>query len=815
MAVPTLVAEIDFTGNPSAGYYDKLHSSDGLVSYWRMADAATLTDEMAANTGTVIATPSLVSGALPFDTNQALSFNGSTQRAYVPSSSSLTPTDMTVQGWVKVPSLPGGTRDLVAKRGTWGFQISSTGIVTFAVKNDTSNVAVNSNAPLATNTYYHLTGVHDSTNNMVYLYVDGVLDQSSVWANGREGNDRPIYFAATPSSASPTWQSSTTATGSSTSVTGTAPASVGAGDLLIAHLCTITGGGAITPPTGWVQQAIQTPPNASHIARVYYKIATGTDSYTFTMAVSGFWAIAVSRITGVDAVSPFANPTYSTSAQGAVTIATGSHLGNVDNNLVLALFTANQASTFTEDSGTTERYDFTGGGGGVGTVAMSSLAQASAAALNVTGTVASGTQGKSVVMLIVSGAGYNSHTAVTEDDWTFWNRVLSADEVLSQFTARLSGVGAWVNVTNDLKSASTNTGRQYELNRMEAGTSTVALNDLQRRYDPANTNSPFSPNIIPLRKMRLRATKGSTYPVFRGFVERWPERWVGPSYAETTLTLVDGFEPLALAGVSGTLPSALSGTQINTLLDKAGWPSADRTIDAGLFTMATTELTADATALGEIQEIADSELGIFFIDAAGIATFHDRAHRWTQTRSLVSQATFVDAASGGGVLYTDLQPSFDKDKTINEWRVSTAQNESATDSDQISAGAFFKRSQTRSTRLDNLPDAQTQATALVRDTAKPALRFDSLTVKPVTDTDWTTVLGLAISDRVTVIRNPVPAAGGSTISKFCFVEGINWQLVPGNTWQVAFQLSPIISATYYDTIIGDGPVSYWRLDTVT
>jgi hypothetical protein len=812
MAVPALVAEIDFTGNPSAGYYDKVHSSDGLVSYWRLNSTSTFNDVLGVNNGVITNSPTLVSGPLPFDTDQGLSFNGTTQDAYVVDSSSLSQTgSMSLEAWVKVSSYPGATRLLVGKRGSYYLQLTSAGVLQWVVKNDTNIATLNSGAPLTTGVWYQVAGVHDTTAGVASLYTNGVLDSTMSYTAGLEKTAQPLRFAAVRGTTSPAWQSAQTATVTGTSLVITAPASIAAGDLLVAHITSTQEAATVTPPAGWVLQA-NVGQAGQYRTRVYYKIATGSEpgSYTFTNSSGNIWHGAISRFTGVDSLSPFANPAYTANVNSS-SHPTGSHIPNVDNNMVVALFSGRTNNTWTEDSGT-ERYDYNGAAGN-SSIAMSTQTQATAAAINITGTQTGGDWG-SAILIVLSGTGLN-YTTTSLDETTFWNYALTADDVLSHFTARLSGVGVWVNVTTDVKAASTNTGRQYELNRMEAGTSTVALNDLQRRYDPANSNSPFSPNIIPLRKMRLRATKGSTYPVFSGFVERWPERWVGPSYAETTLTLVDGFEPLALAGVSGTLPSALSGTQINTLLDKAGWPSADRAIDAGLFSMATTELSADAKALTEIQEIADSELGIFFIDAAGVATFHDRAHRWTQTRSLVSQATFVDAASGGGVLYTDLQPSFDKDKTINEWRVSTAQNESATDSDQVSAGAFFKRSQTRSTRLDNLPDAQTQATALVRDTAKPALRFDSLTVKPVTDNDWTTVLGLAISDRVTVLRNPVPAAGGSTISKFCFVEGINWQLVPGNTWQVAFQLSPIISATYYDTIIGDGPVSYWRMSTTT
>ena len=97
------------------------------------------------------------------------------------------------------------------------------------------------------------------------------------------------------------------------------------------------------------------------------------------------------------------------------------------------------------------------------------------------------------------------------------------------------------------------------------------------------------------------------------------------------------------------------------------------------------------------------------------------------------------------------------------------------------------------------------------------MRFDQLTVRLTTQTTattWQTLLGLAVSDRVTVVRNPVPAAGGSTITRDCFVEGISWTITP-SYWDVSFQLSPITSLPFYAFAVILDPVSYWRMDEIT
>ena len=61
--LPSFVTvEIDFDGNPSAGYFDQLRYADAVESYWRNDSVAQLTDEFGVNTGSF---PS-ASGAVEF-----------------------------------------------------------------------------------------------------------------------------------------------------------------------------------------------------------------------------------------------------------------------------------------------------------------------------------------------------------------------------------------------------------------------------------------------------------------------------------------------------------------------------------------------------------------------------------------------------------------------------------------------------------------------------------------------------------------------------------------------------------------------------
>lgn len=99
------------------------------------------------------------------------------------------------------------------------------------------------------------------------------------------------------------------------------------------------------------------------------------------------------------------------------------------------------------------------------------------------------------------------------------------------FTTDPLGVpGAWTDVTDYVRAFSTRRGRNHELGKTSAGVATITLDNRDRRFDPTYTSSPYYPNVVPMRHVRIRATYlAVTYPVFYGFVEDWGQTWPEPA----------------------------------------------------------------------------------------------------------------------------------------------------------------------------------------------------------------------------------------------------------------------------------------------
>src|SRR3990167_4357715 len=119
-------------------------------------------DVMNRNPLTITGTPSLVTGALTVDTDQALQFNGTTNSGSVTDSPSLSITSsMSLECFVKFAALPGSTKDLVAKASSYSLQLNSAGKLLWKLDNGASTVTVTSTATLSTNTWYHVICVYN------------------------------------------------------------------------------------------------------------------------------------------------------------------------------------------------------------------------------------------------------------------------------------------------------------------------------------------------------------------------------------------------------------------------------------------------------------------------------------------------------------------------------------------------------------------------------------------------------------------------------------------------------------------------------
>jgi hypothetical protein len=360
--------------------------------------------------------------------------------------------------------------------------------------------------------------------------------------------------------------------------------------------------------------------------------------------------------------------------------------------------------------------------------------------------------------------------------------------------------------------------------RYEPGTATVVLHDPNRDFDPENLSGPYVTagitEVEPERRLRILAEwNGTVYPLFYGYVDDWSPDYQGSFWTYVTVTATDGSK---LLDKDRPLPSLIagsgeySGARIGRILTSLGWPTADRQIDTGAMTLQGTELSGNG--MSELQLVQDTELGEFFINPDGKATFRDRLSMLTDPRSTTSQATFGDGGydATGELPYADTKMSSLVDGLVNSVTITRVGGtpQQATDTDSIAR--YMERTFERTDLLQMTDvEALSHAEAVLYRHRHPDRRFAEISfLRPSPDMDdvmWPTLLGREFGDRITILRRP--AGGGDPIQQDCFIRGVR-MASDGERWDTAFVLESAHAYSFFTVghpelgQVGVYPVSY-------
>lgn len=365
-------------------------------------------------------------------------------------------------------------------------------------------------------------------------------------------------------------------------------------------------------------------------------------------------------------------------------------------------------------------------------------------------------------------------------------------------TGQLADADDSVDVSEIVLQTAIRRGRNRILDKFEAGTATVILQDSDGAFNPSNVSSPYYGKLIPLRKIRIFADfNGVRYPLFYGFIQSYTTHFaIGQEdISSVTLQCVDGFRllnNLVFTTLTGTAAGDLSSTRITQLLDFAGWPTSARIIDTGSSTLQVDPGTANRNMLDAIQLVADkSEFGTFFIDSDGQAVFQSRANLSTKT----SQTPTIYTDDGTGIDYQGIEILHDDTLVLNDVTVQalglTAQNVQDLDSQ----ATYFTHSGVRSDIL-----VQTNAEALSQAQMGLAMRKDavvrisSLTLNLFDQTAPTRIVAGINSDLFDVIRVTKTMPGTTTLTKTLLIQGIQYDITKRSFVAKLLTNEPTISA---------------------
>jgi hypothetical protein len=353
------------------------------------------------------------------------------------------------------------------------------------------------------------------------------------------------------------------------------------------------------------------------------------------------------------------------------------------------------------------------------------------------------------------------------------------------------GGAIFQDVTPSVISYSINRGKSRQLDKYTAGQSSIALDNNTRIFDPLNTASPYSGQIIPKRKVRVTSNEEVQY---LGEIDDWDLSYSPQGNSIAAIVASDGLA--LLANQTTALATATAGRtdeQLNELLTNSGvqWPTNERDLEVGLESLDAQVWSAGDGAVSQINYIVDSEPGQFFIAKNGNAVFKNRLRQTQGTPVL-----FAD--DGSGIPYTDLAVVYGSELLYNKVTVGTESYGEAEANDGDSQQNFRIQSLTKSgLPLTSNAAAQNLADFLLANYAQPEYRFESITVD-ITDLSATVqnqILNLELTDvvRVKFTPNNIPPA----IDKYAEI----------------IRISQTVTQTRHTVTLGlaSGGVNFWQL----
>ena len=365
-------------------------------------------------------------------------------------------------------------------------------------------------------------------------------------------------------------------------------------------------------------------------------------------------------------------------------------------------------------------------------------------------------------------------------------------------SAQLANADDSVDVGSIAIQASIRRGRNRILDKFEAGTATVILQDDNGNFNPSNTNSPYYGKILPLRKITIYADyNGTRYTLFNGFIMQFITHFaVGVNdRSSVTLMCVDGFRMLSnitIGTITGTAAGDNTGTRVTKFLDLASWPTSQRSIDTGTSTVQVDPGTANRFLVDAIQLVADkSEFGAFFIDRKGNATFISRQ---TLGQKAANPAT-IYSDDGTHIGYQGIELTHDDVLIVNDVQVNRLGGSIQEVSDSTSITTYYQHSGIRADILVQTDaEALNQAQMLLASRKDAVLHISSFNLNLFDQSASTRIVAGLSSEIFDVIQVTKTMPGSTSITKTLFVQGVQHDMTKRSFDTKLLTAEPIIQS---------------------
>jgi len=310
----------------------------------------------------------------------------------------------------------------------------------------------------------------------------------------------------------------------------------------------------------------------------------------------------------------------------------------------------------------------------------------------------------------------------------------------------LDGDIDFVSITEFVFDASTNRGRNRDLERTSAGIANVQLRNENRTFDPLNADTPFQNLTIPRKPFRILI---NAEPLFAGFTNDWNYTYNVDGQSVATVEAIDGFLFLARQTNSElAVPEENTGDRIEKVLDQPAvrWPTDLRDINTGNATLADGVLGDNV--LTYLNQVEESEQGLIFVTKDGKFAFRERFLPPESTA-----LTFSD--DGSGVPFEEIDIVYGAEYLVNRATVISVAGTAIVQND-FSAGVYGVADRALDTLLSSVPQLEAAGQYVVARYGNPEYRVERITVnvRGLSDSNKAQVFALELNDQVDAVFTP-------------------------------------------------------------
>ena len=322
---------------------------------------------------------------------------------------------------------------------------------------------------------------------------------------------------------------------------------------------------------------------------------------------------------------------------------------------------------------------------------------------------------------------------------------LLGTSVLGSFTTAL---------VPDIQSINIRRGRNSLDEEFGAGTSVVEFLDQTGDWNPNNPNGQYVGLLVPGVQLQIRVVRNFVAnDLFAGYIRSYDYQFgLGEPFARVKLVAEDALHLFNLAGlttVAGAAAGQLPGTRINLLLDVLQWPTQARVVNAGTVTLQNDD-GSERFLLDALRQVEQTDLGMFYVDTKGRATFLSRAAVSQKASALPFRFTDV----GQDIAYNAIDFTFDDEDVINRCTVQRVGGTPQTATSPSSITEYFTRQQTRNDLLmQDDSRALQQATAIVAYRAQPRVRLSSVSFDVIDNNSYDACVNVDFGSHIAIEKS--------------------------------------------------------------